>query len=31
MGMEYKFGKMEPNMKEIGGLIKHADKESSGM
>jgi len=29
--MEYKFGKMEPNMKETGDLTKHVDKESSGM
>ena len=31
MVMDNKFGKMEPNTKEIGDSIKHVDKESFGM
>ena len=31
MDMVNKFGKMAPNMKETGDLIKHAVMENSGM
>ena len=31
MDMEFKYGKMEQNMKEIGDLIRHVDMENSGM
>ena len=31
MGTEYKYGPMELNMKENGGIIKHMEKEFFGM
>jgi hypothetical protein len=30
MAMDNRFGRMEPNMKVTGGLIKHVVKENSG-
>jgi hypothetical protein len=31
MVMEFKFGQMERSMKDIGGIIKHMEKESFGI